>query len=206
MFMKYAGFWRQSVAVIIDQLIIAMPSAIIPEVYFYVAVANGADTLATRYQANIMTIVLMVVVFSAYYIYLNGRFGKTLGRKIMNTKLIRLDQPNRDGIGYGRAATRLVLFAIIGGFIRMSSIIQVPIFFGVIFDTVAGATIMWMLIDPRRRTLEDQLSGTAMVHDPVGRFLDFDPDRLPATKLRYASFGVMVVINAIASIFVALQR
>jgi len=49
--------------------------------------------------------------------------------------------------------------------------------------------ILWILVDARRRTLEDAVMGTIMVHDPLGKFPDFDPDKLPAAKIRlYSSY------------------
>jgi len=64
----------------------------------------------------------LVVLFSlSYYILLNGRYGVTLGRRLLNMKLVLLDRPNSDGIGYGRAAVRYLFFIIVGGFVRVAA-------------------------------------------------------------------------------------
>jgi len=204
--MKYPGFWRQIGAVIIDQLVVLLPSAVIPEAYYYVGVANGQLIDVARYHANVMQLVMSGVLLAGYYVFLNGRYGVTLGRRIMNMKLVRLDQPNRDGIGYLKAAARALLFVVAGGFFRVVSFTSLPLVPAIAIDAAAGATIFWMLIDKRRRTLEDMIAGTFLVHDPSGKFRDFDPDALPPAKIRRVSFAALVVVNALASVFMGLQR
>jgi len=204
--MKYPGFWRQLGAIIIDQLIILFPSAIIPEAFYYASVANGLAADVARYHANVLQLVLAAASLIAYYIILNGRYGVTVGRRIMGMKLVRLDQPNRDGIGYLRAAGRLFLFAAVGGFFRAVSFVSLPLIPAIAIDAAAGATVCWLLLDPRRRTLEDMLAGTILVHDPTGKFRDFDPDDLPTAKKRRFAFAALVIINACASVFLGLTR
>jgi uncharacterized RDD family membrane protein YckC len=204
--MNYPGFWRQALAVIIDQLVILIPAGLIPEAYYYAAVAHGAGVDAARSTADLMFIILALVFFAAYYLVLNGQYGVTLGRRLMNLKLIRLDQPNRDGIGWDRAVSRLFIFLVASGFIRLSVVAGIPVILAVVVDAAAGATVLWMLIDERRRTLEDMIAGTVLVHDPSGKFPNFDPDKLPPAKIRPYSFGLLVLINALGSIFTALQR
>lgn len=203
--MKYAGFWRQLGAVIIDQLIVLLPSAVIPEAYFYISVANGQGFNITRYHADVMWFILSAVLLTGYYVILNGRYGVTLGRRIMNIKLVRLDQPNRDGIGYLRAAVRGVLFVAIGGFFRATAFTSMPFIPAVAIDAITGVTVFWLLLDSRRRTLEDLLAGTLLVHDPTGKFKDFDPDALPSANTRRFSFAALVIVNALASIFLGLS-
>lgn len=204
--MKYAGFWRQLLAVIIDQFIILLPGTLIPEAYYYATLANGATQNAATYQKLVFQFCLTVGLFAAYYVFMNGRYGVTLGRRLMNLKLIRLDQPNRDGIGYGKAAARLFIFAVASGFVRLSAIAGVPPILAVIIDSLAGATVLWLLVDSRRRTIEDMVSDTAIVHDPQGKFPDFDPDKLAVLKSRPYSMGALVVLNILASIFVLMNR
>jgi uncharacterized RDD family membrane protein YckC len=203
--MKHAGFWRQLFAIIIDQIVVLIPIGFIPEGYYYLAVANGMDTALARYYANVAFLILFVVFSAAYFVILNGRYGITLGRFLMKIKLIRLDEPNRDGIGYLRAAMRLLLFVFFGGLIRLSVFASIPLVFAIIVDSAALATILWMLIDARRRTLQDFFSGTMMVYDPAGRFPDFDPEKIAESKIRPVLFGATVVINTLASIFIALS-
>lgn len=203
--MRYAGFWRQFLAVTIDQLAVLLPCMLIPQAYYYAAVAGGTVLGDAAFYANLIQLILTAVLMAGYYIILNGRYGVTLGRHLLNLKLIRLDQPNRDGIGFGKAAARLVLFAVAGGFIRASALPGLPLVLGVLIDAAAGATIVWMLIDPRRRTLEDMVAGTAVVHDASAKFPDFDPDNLRMSKVRPYAFSALVIINILASIFVGLK-
>ncbi len=203
--MKHASFWRQILAVVIDELAVFLPSTVIPEIYYYVAVARGVDpALAQSYSAS-MVAGFAVIFALAYYVILNGRYGVTLGRRVLNMKLVRLDQPNGDGIGYRRAAARFFLFVIAGGFVRVAAFPSVPAVIGILVDAAAGATILWLLLDTHRRTLEDVVSGTMMVHDPKGKFPDFDPDKLPPAIVRPFSFTVLVVINALASVYTVLH-
>jgi uncharacterized RDD family membrane protein YckC len=204
--MKHAGFWRQVTAVIIDQLAIMLPSTIIPEIYYFIAAANGVDPVRAQVYSDVMIVCLAAVLCLSYYIFLNGRYGVTLGRRLLNMKLVRLDRPNGDGIGYGRAAVRLIFFALVGGFVRVAAFVSVPAPLGILFDAITGATILWLLIDPRRRTLEDKVMGTVLVHDPSGKFPDFDPDKLPPAKVRPYAFTALVLINALASVYYALNR
>ena len=204
--MKHAGFWRQLAAVLIDQFAVMLPSTIIPEIYYYIAAAKGVDPAVAQTYSGVMIAALFVAFSAFYYIYLNGRYGITLGRLLFKLKLVRLDEPNRDGIGYGRAAIRLAFFAVAGGFVRVVGFASVPAVLGVLLDAAAGATILWLLLDARRRTIEDRVMGTVMVHDPSGKFPDFDPDKLPLAKTRLYSFTILVIVNALVSVYTALNR
>jgi len=204
--MKYAGFWRQLFATVIDQAVIFIPSLFIPEAYYYAAVASGKTLEIARYNANVMFLVLILLLFLLYYVFLNGRYGVTLGRRLLNMKLVRLDQPNRDGIGYGKAFARLILFALGSGFLRLSSFAGVPILLGVVVDTAASATVSWLLLDERRRTLLDMIAGTLLVHDPLGKFPNFDPDKLPSAKIRPYAMGLMTFIAMLASVYIGTHR
>jgi uncharacterized RDD family membrane protein YckC len=204
--MKHAGFWRQFIAVIVDQLAIMLPSTVVSEVYYYVAVARGVDTALAQSYSSAMIAGLVVLFSLSYYILLNGRYGMTLGRRLLNMKLVLLDRPNSDGIGYGRAAVRYLFFIVAGGFVRVAAFPSVPAALGVLIDAAAGATILWLLIDVSRRTLQDKIMGTVMIHDPQAKFPDFDPDKLPLAKIRLFSFTALVVINAFASVYIALNR
>lgn len=203
--MKHAGFWRQVIAVVIDEFIIMLPCTIIPEIYYYIAVARGVDpALAQNYSTSMIAI--FAVVFSLiYYVLLNGRYGVTLGRRILNMKLVRLDRPNGDGIGYGRAAGRFLFFIIAGGFIRVAGFASVPSVIGILIDAAAGATVLWLFIDNHRRTIEDVVAGTMLVYDPKGKFPDFDPDKLPPAVIRPFSFTFFVALNALASVYAVLH-
>lgn len=204
--MRHVGFWRQIAAVLVDQLIIMLPSMVISVIYFYVAVASGVDPVTARGNSDLVVIALVLAFSAAYYIYLNGRHGVTVGRLLLKLKLTRDDEPNRDGIGYGRAAIRFFLFALAGGFVTVAGISVIPDAVGILIDAVTGATLLWVLIDPRRRTLEDVVMGTVLVHDPSGKFPSFDPDKIPTAKVRLYSFTALVVLNALASVYSALNR
>ena len=202
--MKHAGFWRQLAAVLIDQFVIMLPSTIVSGIYYYIAVAEKVDPTVASGNANMIVVALVIALSAVYYIFLIGRYGVTLGRFLLKLKLTRVDEPNRDGIGYARAAVRLLFFAVAGGFVRVAGLSSVPVVLGVAIDGVTGATILWLLIDARRRTLEDRIMNTFLIHDPLGNFPDFDPDKLPPAKIRSYSFTTLVIINALASVYSAL--
>jgi len=204
--MKHAGFWRQIFAAIIDQFAIMLPSMIISGIYYYVAAADGVDPALASANADLAVILLVAAISVIYYVYFNGRHGVTLGRLLLHLKLTRLDEPNRDGIGYGRAAVRLLLFAAVGGFVSVSALAGAPAALAVLIDAAFGATILWMLVDRRRRTLEDKIMGTVMVHDPAGKFPAFDPDQLTFAKVRKYSFTALVALNILASVYSVLNR
>jgi RDD family. len=204
--MKHTGFWRQLAAILIDQLVVMLPSMIVSGTYYYVAAAGGLDPVVAAGNRDLIFIILLAALSAVYYVYLNGRCGVTLGRLLFKLKLTRLDEPNRDGIGYARAAARFALFALAGGFVTVAAFPGVPAALGIIIDAATGATVLWLLIDARRRTLEDKIMGTFLVYDPLGKFLNLDPDKLPPAKIRQYSFTALVVINALASVYSSLNR
>jgi len=204
--MKHAGFWRQFFAVTIDLLSVGLLSKLVSETYFYFMIASANDPAAARANADLIFLLLEGVLLSFYYVYFNGRTGVTLGRRLMNIKLTILNEPNRDGIGYLRAAARLVLFVVVRVVAYAPAAFGAPAIFSVVFTVAVDATFLWLFMDPHRRTLEDVAAGTLLVCDPTGKFPDFDPDKLPVSKSRPYSYAALLIIDTVAAIFVALHK
>lgn len=91
--MKHAGFWRQLAAVLIDQFVIMLPSTIVSGIYYYIAVAEKVDPTVASGNADMIVVALVIALSAVYYIFLNGRYGVTLGRFLLKLKLTRVDEP-----------------------------------------------------------------------------------------------------------------
>ncbi len=179
--MKYAGFWRRLVAITIDEFLLGLAA------YFVASVATVIALYATsvsRAQSDLVstytTLAAYFIGSLAYYSLLEGKTGETLGKRLMKLKLIRLDQPNRDGIGVARAAVRLAI--------------------GFVLQAFAGVNFILMLLNRQRLTLHDKLAKTAAVYDPSGKFPAFDPDKLPEAPRRIALFVIALAISVLMTI------
>jgi uncharacterized RDD family membrane protein YckC len=179
--MKYAGFWRRLVANTIDQILLGIVA------YFIGSVAAVVSLYLPSVSQPKMDNYFNYTIFASYaaigliyFSWCEGKTGVTIGKKLLNLKLIRVDQPNRDGIGVARAAARLV-----------------AAFFLQIF---AGVNFILMLIDKHRRTLHDNILGTAVIYDTKGQFPSFDPDRLPATPVKMSLFVITMIISFLAAV------
>jgi uncharacterized RDD family membrane protein YckC len=115
-----------------------------------------------------------------YFALSEGKSGETIGKRLLKLKLIRVDQPNRDGIGVARAAVRLIVS-----------------FFLQLF---AGVNYILMLLNKERRTLHDNFFNTAVIYDAKGEFPAFDPDKLPVAPVKISLFVVSLVISFLATV------
>jgi uncharacterized RDD family membrane protein YckC len=88
-----AGFWQRFGALILDGLILAVPSIIV-----VIAIGNGAG-------ANLITTLIGI----AYYVYFEGGpTGQTIGKKVLGIRVY--DFRGAGGpIGYGRAFVRYLV-------------------------------------------------------------------------------------------------
>jgi uncharacterized RDD family membrane protein YckC len=179
--MKYAGFWRRLVASTIDQFLLGLVAYFIGSAASVVALyLPPISQTKTDQFFNYAVFVSYALVGLVYFAWWEGKTGETIGKKLLNLKLVRIDQPNRDGIGVARAAVRLVV--------------------AFIFQIFAGVNYILMLIDKQRRTLHDNILNTAVVYDAKGGFPAFDPDKLPLAPVKMAVFVITMIVSFLAAV------
>lgn len=82
--MQYGGFWRRFAAIFIDSII-----------YFVVAYSLPQD------NPNVQ--IMLFVVFTAYFVWMNGMYGATVGKMVMKLKITK---ENGAKISYSDALVR----------------------------------------------------------------------------------------------------
>jgi uncharacterized RDD family membrane protein YckC len=136
----YSGFWRRVGAALIDGLILTVPNSIVQA-----AAGSGGITagLGYGYSAGASAAVSLVntVIGVAYYAFLEGTRGQTLGKMALGIKVIDADTSGFIGIprGIGRYFAR-ILSAI-----------------------ALGLGYLWMLWDPRKQCWHDKLVRSVVV-------------------------------------------
>lgn len=136
-----AGFWIRFLAVLIDGLILAVPTAILTDVF------AGRSTMSfgvgARPDSSVAANLVSVIVGVLYYALLEGGpTGQTLGKRVCNIRVVAA-ATGEPGIGVGLGVARY--------FSRMLS--SIPL----------GLGYFWMLWDDRRQTWHDKLAGTLVV-------------------------------------------
>ena len=128
---RYGGFWIRLVAYIIDALIIAVPAGII-----------GGVIGATRSSAlSGLWNLIVTVAAIAYFIYLWGSRGQTIGMMPFNLRVVDANT-GQSPIGYGKAAIRYIGLII-------SSI-------------VCYIGLIWAAFDARKQGWHDKIAGTVV--------------------------------------------
>ena len=115
---------------------------------------------------------LEVVFTTAYFVYMHGRWGQTLGKMVMGVKVLPLDEKNT--IGYKRAFLReciwlsICLIGLTYMVIGSNSNDRGDDVFGeiVFFPAILTLTLelLTMLFNHKRRSIHDLLAGTVVVN------------------------------------------
>jgi uncharacterized RDD family membrane protein YckC len=152
----YVGFWKRSVATIIDCLIVS------PLYIFYFRFYK--DSLENK---NILPIILFFIVIYGVNIYLNSKYGGTPGKLIMKIRII-----NRSGryITIKQSFIRS-LPAIINGVISLAVIYNrvgndgsAENIVDNIFAFYGIADILVIFVNKEKRTIHDYLAGSFVVN------------------------------------------
>lgn len=142
----YGGRWRRLVAGIVDGLIVyAVTWLLTAPVLGFRTMYEGS--LARQTVANL---VAGVVAF-LYYVLQHGRWGQTLGKRVMSLRVVRADDAGP--ISYGQAAWRLL-------FAYLVSLATCGV--GGLID------VAWILWDRRRQALHDKVARTVVVQAEPG--------------------------------------
>jgi len=130
---KYAGFWRRFAAYFLDDLILTLGC----EAVSWMANVTGNDIVI------LISLIVILILSFAYYIYFIGDRGQTPGKMILKIKVIRVDGKDTK-IGYGKAFMR----EVIGKLVSL---------------LVLGLGYLWMIWDPKKQTWQDKIAGTVVV-------------------------------------------
>jgi uncharacterized RDD family membrane protein YckC len=146
---SYASRGRRFLAWLLDSVILSIISGLVSAPFVGVGAmfSNDPDMLGKRLAGNSITAVLGFI----YYVWQHGKWGRTIGKRAMDLRVVRAD----DGgpIGYGTAAWRLV-------FTYLITIVTLGI--GWIVDS------LWILFDGRRQALHDKVAKTVVVKPAAG--------------------------------------
>jgi uncharacterized RDD family membrane protein YckC len=144
--LEYGGRWRRLIAAVVDGLIVYAVT------WLVTAPALGFGTmyegsLARQTAANLIA----GIVAFLYYVLQHGRWGRTLGKRVLGLRVVRADDAG--AISYGQAAWRLL-------FAYLVSLATCGI--GGLVD------VAWILWDERRQALHDKVARTVVVKAEPG--------------------------------------
>ena len=112
---------RRVLAIIVDGLLVGIPSSLISTLLFGTSSVYGSSTADAAQVGPVVSISL--VVFLAYYTLLEGYLGQTVGKMLLGIKVIREDTGEVPGVGAAaiRTVLRLIdgLFGYLVGFIAV---------------------------------------------------------------------------------------
>ena len=111
---------RRVLAIIVDGLLVGIPSYLISMLFFGTSSVYGSNMDASQVAPVVS---LSLVVFLGYYILLEGYLGQTVGKMLLGIKVIREDTGEVPGVGAAsiRTVLRLIdgLFSYLVGFIAV---------------------------------------------------------------------------------------
>lgn len=157
---QLSEWWKRLVALIIDGLIVGVPSNIIGGIVFAslftVSVPTynpatgrfegGAGFFGRMLASYGAFFIAYLAISGAYYIYLHASRGQTVGKMAMKIKVI--DEQTGELIDYGRAAVRWAI----------------PQALSLFTCGIAGILNgLWPLWDPKRQTWHDKVARTVVV-------------------------------------------
>jgi uncharacterized RDD family membrane protein YckC len=144
--LQYGGRWRRLIAAIIDGLIVyAVTWLLTAPILGFGTMYEGS--LARQTGANLIA----GVVAFLYYVLQHGKWGQTLGKRVMSLRVVRADDAGP--ISYGQAAWRLL-------FEYLVSLATCGV--GGLID------VAWILWDNRRQALHDKVARTVVIKAEPG--------------------------------------
>jgi uncharacterized RDD family membrane protein YckC len=129
-----------------------------------------AWVLSKSTAAAVVLFVPMSALALAYPIYFHGRYGQTVGKLMVGTRLVRPDgEQIRRGRAWARSAPELVFAAAIGiGVISaLRGGLEVLRGVAIVYAVWTAIDLAVMLTNRSRRAAHDLLAGTCVVSDQV---------------------------------------
>ncbi len=134
-----AGFFIRFIAYMIDSVLLTIAIGIIGAIALAgnLALMNNQTVVLA---ISLLSMVIMLIVYIGYFIYFYGTSGQTLGKKMLNIKVVSTDGTP---LTYKKGLLRVI------GYI----IASIPIYIGFI----------WMLFDENKQNWEDKIANTYVV-------------------------------------------
>ncbi|MCL7476512.1 MAG: RDD family protein [Methanosarcinales archaeon] len=134
-----AGFFQRLIAYLIDSVLLTIVIGIVG------AIALVGNLAMMNNQTLVMAItfislVLMMTIYFGYFIYFFGTSGQTIGKKMLNIKVVSTDG---SPLTYKKGLLRVIGYMIA----------SIPIYIGLI----------WMLFDKDKQNWEDKIANTYVV-------------------------------------------
>jgi uncharacterized RDD family membrane protein YckC len=103
---QYAGFWVRVAAKAIDTVVVTIPLMLLSYLITWMAPNILVSFAMKPVPWSVVTCIFVYLVFGAYFVYMEGNYGQSLGR--MATR-IKVEQVNGGQMDYGLAVTRLLI-------------------------------------------------------------------------------------------------
>lgn len=162
---KYNTFWRRLVAAFIDGLIL-YPVTLIE------TIANNSTSPSLFILGGFISTLLYIT----YFITLHGKYGQTLGKKLMSIKVVDINEASL--IGFKRATIRELPWIVASSLAFVYLLVSLFIFKNKEFNSAKDdyhdlsfiITFTWliielitMLINPKRRAIHDFLAKAVVI-------------------------------------------
>ena len=164
---KYAGFFRRFVALIIDSIILTPTFLIISFVSYYPAAEFGLEN--TQVAAT-RTYLIMFVCFTIYFAGFWAWRGQTPGKMALGIRVIK---SNEGSLSIGRAILRFVgLISPIGIIIIIGNLVERfvfgeslhnPILFLTLISVILLPNFLIITLDGKKQAPHDKIAGTCVV-------------------------------------------
>ena len=149
-YFELSGWWRRVGAVLLDGLIVGVPTQIL------VAVGTASDSAGFLAFAYLVSI----VGGALYSILLVGRSGQTVGKMATGIRVVDANSP-QGGLGWGKAWGRYGAELAFGmGFNLVSAAGAGGAFVGFLLSLLL---YLWPLWDARNQTWYDKAAGTIVI-------------------------------------------
>jgi len=140
-----AGFWIRWAALLIDNLILSIGGGVLGGccgffVGFFGALAKAGQR-ETQLLAAVLGGLLGAFLQAAYFTILTWRYGQTLGKKVLNLKVVTTEY---DSLTFGKAFLR----EVIGKFISTAILL---------------IGFLWVAWDEKKQAMHDKLAGTYVI-------------------------------------------
>ena len=166
--MRYCTFWRRLFAAMIDSIVV-YPVSFLDDWAYHVAWPEAA---------GVSVHILYAMIGPIYSVWLHGRYGQTVGKRI--ACVIVIDQSELAPIGVRQAMWRdspyiaasalyvaAILFVHFQGTDSALGQRWVPVLLGFLaygYPIWLAAEVLTMLSNPRRRAIHDFMAGSVVIH------------------------------------------
>lgn len=164
---KYHTFWSRFWAPVIDELVLWVPTTLIPYL--------GFKMMGSNHEVAKLLFVGMQFLYFGYSVYFHGKFGATFGK--MTTKVKVVDAITEEPITFTQALIRdSVLFVLVVMFWGYAVVIDHgEVGFGsryleysaYVFLLWFLAEIITMFTNEKRRALHDFMAGTVIIRTNI---------------------------------------